>query len=252
MDTERLTKALEGMPIGIDIADPKRIKLLDKNARFMRHETFKNLVANVQRDGALESVPYCIKTTEEGYDWLVLSGNHRVKAAVAAGIQEILIMFPKRELSKQEALAKQLSHNAIAGEDDLVILKELWQQLDEVEMKYYAGFDDKLLGELSKISLEPLAEVKMDFRSVTFLFLPEEVERLDAAFKKATELLPADDTRVMRMRDFDRLLEATKKVGDAYGIKNVATAMGIVLDIFDKYAEAELPTRPDDKILEKA
>ena len=32
--------------------DPKEIKLLDLNARYMRHEEFKQLVDNIRRDGS--------------------------------------------------------------------------------------------------------------------------------------------------------------------------------------------------------
>ena len=36
--------------------DPKTLKLLEVNARFMRHEEFQRLVANVKKDGQLTSV----------------------------------------------------------------------------------------------------------------------------------------------------------------------------------------------------
>ena len=37
--------------------DPRELKLLKMNARFMRHEEFQRLVANIKRDGQLTSAP---------------------------------------------------------------------------------------------------------------------------------------------------------------------------------------------------
>ena len=38
--------------------DPRELKLLKMNARFMRHEEFQRLVANIKRDGQLTSAPF--------------------------------------------------------------------------------------------------------------------------------------------------------------------------------------------------
>jgi hypothetical protein len=74
-----------GTPYTLDVADPKAIKLLNKNARYMSHEMFENLTANIKRDGGLASIPLCYREPDGGL--LVLSGNHRVQAAVNAGIE---------------------------------------------------------------------------------------------------------------------------------------------------------------------
>jgi malonyl CoA-acyl carrier protein transacylase len=58
-----------------------------------------------------------------------LSGHHRVDAAKAAGEEWLLILFTDRELSRQEQIAIQLSHNAISGEDEPTVLRELWGEL---------------------------------------------------------------------------------------------------------------------------
>ena len=66
-------------PYTLDVADPSAIKLLDKNARYMSHEMFENLVSNIKRDGGLSSLPLCYR--EPDGSLLVLSGNHRVQAS---------------------------------------------------------------------------------------------------------------------------------------------------------------------------
>lgn len=66
--------------------DPKEIKLLNLNARYMRHEEFKQLVDNIRRDGQLTSTPFLCR--EPNGKYLCLSGNHRTKAAIEAGLEK--------------------------------------------------------------------------------------------------------------------------------------------------------------------
>ena len=47
-----LNKKLEGLfPYRLELVNPKEIKLLDKNARYMTNEMFQNLVENIKNDG---------------------------------------------------------------------------------------------------------------------------------------------------------------------------------------------------------
>lgn len=39
--------------------NPRDIKLLKENARYMRPEEYQKLVANIKKDGQLTSVPFC-------------------------------------------------------------------------------------------------------------------------------------------------------------------------------------------------
>jgi hypothetical protein len=76
------------------LIDPKTIKLLDLNARYMRHETFARLVDNIRADGGLhgdtplawrlhdDATQQPILDAEGQPIYEVLSGNHRVKASV--------------------------------------------------------------------------------------------------------------------------------------------------------------------------
>lgn len=179
-----MTQRIEYGKFVIEVVSLERLDLLDKNARFFRAEQFKRLVENVKADGQLSQIPFCVQRQDGRF--LVLSGNHRVKAAKAAGLAEIPIIFPTQPLTEQQELAIQLSHNAIAGQDDPVILKELWDQLSDVNLKMYSGLDDKQLGALLKMPMPALSDVRLDFRTTTFLFLPDEIEQVKAIFADAT------------------------------------------------------------------
>lgn len=216
--------------VKVAIVRVDELDLLEENARFMSNEMFTNLVKNIEKDGALTSVPYCWQQPNKRY--LVLSGNHRTKAARAAGREWIMIFYNDGPMSEQERIAKQLSHNAISGQDDPVILKRLYSRLEQVDLKYYAGLDDKTLQELERITLPPLSEIRLDFRTCTFLFLPEEQAQIEAAFRRAIQQTTAKDLYLARFEDFDRTMDALAKTQDAYNVRNAATAMTIILDLF--------------------
>jgi hypothetical protein len=220
-----------GQPYKLSLVDSASLQELDKNAHFMTHEMFQNLVANIQRDGALASVPFC---WHDGTTYHVLSGNHRVKAAVAAGVSRILILYDDRPLTRQERVAIQLSHNAINGKDDPALLKELWAEIDDLSLKYYAGLDDKQLEQLADAQLKSMREAVLDYKSVMFLFLPEDVEAMERAFQRAVESTVCEEAVTARLSEFSRLVDALDKTKSSYAIKNHAVALSIVFDVFER------------------
>ena len=99
----------------------------------MKPDEFHKLVQNIKRDGCLTQLPFVCKDPNEK-KWLVLSGNHRVQAAIEAGLETIQVQATNKRLTKDEMIAIQLSHNAISGQDDMAILKELYGAIDDIEM----------------------------------------------------------------------------------------------------------------------
>lgn len=229
---ERLQEA--GSPYRLAIVSVESLELLEKNARFMTNETFRNLVENVRRDGGLSSLPFCVRT-EGGYR--VLSGNHRVMAAKEAGLTEIPVLFTEKALSHQEEVAVQLSHNALAGQDDPMLLKALYAEIEDLGLKYYAGLDDKTLAELEKVALNNLAEVRLDFRTITFAFLPEEVDRLQSALEAAAKFAASKELFAVALKDWDRAMDALTKAQSAFNVRNSATGFCLILDIFEAHQE---------------
>jgi hypothetical protein len=198
----------------------------------MPHEMFKNLVENIKRDKGLSSIPFC---WYDGDTYHVLSGNHRVKAAKSAGLTHLLVMYDDRPISRQEFVARQLSHNAISGKDDAAILRDLWGEIDDVALKYYAGLDDKALEQMANAVLPSLSEAKLDYRVLTFLFLPDELDRLKLAFERATQTTVADEVLAVRLAEFDRAIDAIDKAKASFNVHNGATALLLVLSIFENH-----------------
>ena len=230
---------------------------LEKNARFMRAEQYRLLVDNIRADGCLTSVPFAIRipgkidtttiagaasvpSSPSGDRYKILSGNHRVKAAQDAGLTEIPVLYTDQELSHQKQVAIQLSHNAIAGQDDLAILRELYDEIADVTLKAYSGIDDVVLGRMDPPDLDPLSEKGLEYRIVSIAFLPEEVERAEAVFAKVLEQATGDVTWVNRRAEYDRFLDALTIAKAQAGIKNTATAFGLLLDLAEKHLD-EVP-----------
>jgi hypothetical protein len=216
--------------------DPQHLTRLPINARFMTHEEYQRLVGNVRRDGCLTSVPliYAGGDYEEGRE-LILSGNHRCDAAVDAGLGDVDVMLIDGHLEPAQLVAIQLSHNAIAGIDDPATLKQLYEGIDDVDWRSYAGLDDRDLKLLDEVSLEGLGEPDLNFQTVSLVFLPSELKAAQAAVDSAR--LFADESWAAAYRDYNTTIDALASAHAAYNVGNVATALGIILGVFEQHLD---------------
>jgi hypothetical protein len=227
--------------------DPRKIRLLEVNARYMRHETYARLRENVQADGVLTQIPFGWRMHDDAtqqpitddagdYIYQVLSGNHRVKSAVDAGLPLIDFQVTDDYLPPDRRKAIQISHNAIAGEDDPAVLKLLYDGITEVGMKLYTGLDDKTLNLLDQVSAAGLSEANLQFQTVSLVFLPEELEAVEAAWAAAKKLITGSKAAwLARFSEYDKALDAIEAASMSAGVKNTATALLIVLEIFSRH-----------------
>lgn len=228
--------------------DPRKLKLLETNARFMRHEVFMRLVENVKCDAALSSVPFGavygyfsesdkITMVEDGLPlYEVLSGNHRVKAAIAAGLLEIEVMVTDEPLSRDQRKAIQLSHNELTGEDDPATLKMIYSSIADLQMRVYTGFDDKRLDMLDKVSPGALGEANLQFQPVSFMFLPDELDQVNDVWEIAKKAAGAAKlVWIAPMQQYDAFMDSLEATAGAFNVKNVTTALIIILEIFTRH-----------------
>ncbi|MCH0562188.1 ParB/Srx family N-terminal domain-containing protein [Streptomyces sp. MUM 2J] len=217
--------------------DPRELTLLDINARFMRHEQFQRLVANIRDDGALTSTPLVWNDAETGRR-IVLSGNHRTKAAIEVGLERIWWMEITEPLPRQRQIALQLAHNAIAGEDDPATLKALYEELEDVSMRLYSGLDDKTLELLDEVTVPSLAEANLDFATVQIVFLPDEKETAEKALEAARKAASADARWLAHIEQYEGVLDTLDTTKGAHNIGNVAAAFAIILAVVERHLGA--------------
>jgi hypothetical protein len=210
------------------------LTLLDVNARYMTKERYDRLVANIRTDGCLTSVPllYGAGDYDEGHE-LVLSGNHRVQAGIDAGVVEDDFKLIDTRLPKAEQIAKQLSHNAIEGDDDIAILKLLYESIEDIDWRGYAGLDDKQLDLLDKVDVASLSEANLDFQTISLVFLPAEADTARTAFESLTGA--ADEVWLAAYRDYQPTLDALASAHSAWNVGNIATALGILVALTERH-----------------
>jgi len=222
---------MEALEVGVELCRLEDLLPLEQNARFMRHETFQQLVANLKRDGRLTSTPFVWLNEERG-GLEILSGNHRVAAAIEAGIEEAWCLVCREYLSEDRRIAIQLSHNAIEGEDDASVLKSLYQAIGDVDLRLYAGLDDETLHLLESVQPASLSEARLDFATVSLVFLPDELEEAQRVWGTVRSLIGnVDDAWLARWSEYDDWLDTIETAGSSHGISNTATAVAIVLEL---------------------
>jgi len=196
----------------------------------MTPQEFSQLVDNIKQDGKLMGVPVV-------YRGEVLSGNHRVRAAIKAGIEEADVLDIVTDLSEERRLAIQLSQNAINGKDDPNILAQLYTSLNSLEWKRYSGVTDDAF-KCTDEKLAALGITRPKYEELTIVFLPEEkaafldlVARIEAN-KKAQVL-------VGELATFNALFDAIVRVKQEKKVINNAVALRLLAELAVSALDAE-------------
>jgi hypothetical protein len=202
-------------------ADPKALTLLEKNAHFMSERVFKQLVDNITRDGCLTSAP--LVAVREGKK-IVISGNHRVKASLAAGLTSIPIIEIAGDLSDSRMVGLQLSHNALNGEDDPNVLRELYDGLEMLEQRY-SGLTDEDLGVLEDPDLVKLGVGLPAYEDIMVAFLPEDLTEFQDNIVKLKAKAERHPVFWAKFRDYRAFFEGIFAVKEAEKIGNDGVAL---------------------------
>jgi hypothetical protein len=150
-----------------------------------------------------------------------VSGNHRTKAAKEAGVEQIIVMIPDREITKDREKAIALSHNAIDGEDDPLLLKKMYEEIEELDEKLYAGIDmDKTKQILGKVELDNFSGIRIDYVPVNLLFLPEEIGLIESVLEDVEQMFWRDETFVLKMKDYEKFLKIISQTAKRLKLKN--------------------------------
>ena len=225
--SENLLDKVESQIVKVKL---RNLKLLEKNARYMTPQEFSQLVANIKQDGKLMGVPVV-------YRGEVLSGNHRVRAAIKAGVEEADVLDVLTELTEERRLAIQLSQNAINGKDDPNILAQLYTSLNSLAWKRYSGVTDDAF-KCTDEKLAALGITRPKYEELTIVFLPEEkaafvdlVARIEAS-KKAQVL-------VGELATFNALFDAIVRVKQDKKVINNAVALRLLAELAVSALDAE-------------
>lgn len=222
-------------PYKLDVVNPKEIQPVVKNAHYMTKRVFDQLVDNIGRDRNLSSLPFCWREKDGHY--VALSGNHRTSAAVEAGVPWILILYTDEELSEQEQIAVQLSHNALVGKDNVQTLKELWNRLGALKFKVYSGLDENLLETMPKMNVVQLSEARVKFEYLTLLFVQSEIEYIEEIVKHLENVGRKGARWLADGADFEQFFETLLDYKEAADILNTSTAIKMIIGIVNEWLD---------------
>ena len=156
----------------------------------------RRLTENLRRDGALSSAPLI-------YGDRIISGHHRVEAAIKAGIVEADCLSIEGDVDEGRLTAIQLSHNSLSGEDDPEVLRQMLESLLPLEQAYAAVLDMEVP---KPPPLRPSIGTP-DTVTVAVTFTPPDVEEIRrvADLSLFAQIEPLD-----QMRDFLEAVFAVK------------------------------------------
>ncbi len=207
---------------------------LEKNAHYMDKDVLDKLVHNVAEDGFLSQLPFGMKRKADG-KYLILSGNHRLKAAIKAKLEYILILYID-EVSKDKQIAYQLSHNALVGKDDLTMLKEIFEEIQGIDSKEYSGLSDLQFIDPNKVQSASINDGDIELTEMRFLFIESKshnVERVLAELGKQD----LEDCGIV-YGSFEAFIKVATAIKAKYNIKANTVAFSKMVEICEAHLEA--------------
>ena len=207
---------------------PSTLHEQDLNARAMSKPMFERLAQTIARDKRLESLPLCAKT-DRGLE--IISGHHRVRAGVAAGISEMFVLVDVTGLTRSQIAAKQLAHNAIEGQDNEQLLSEILRSIENAEDKLESFVDEKLDVSVPNIKIEGL-DVDLNFKTALLIFLPLVKARFDEAIAYIKAYQGSiDAVYVGSEADYEPLKQAIQRINEEFDVRVVSDALGKMAEL---------------------
>lgn len=219
----------------------KDLREQDLNARYMKSEMFNRLVENIKKDNRLESFPFVAKT-DLGFE--IVSGHHRVRASIDAGITEIYCIVDVTGLNRDRIASKQLSHNSISGEDNDELVRRIYNGISDAEEKLRAYIDENFDKEVASASAK---EITFDerYKIVTLTFSESDVEILNKALE---EMAITDEVYINELESFEKVKQGLKVGAKGFNIRSTNTLMMYLMEtIYDKLGlEMDSPVEVDE------
>lgn len=196
------------------------------NAQVMNDNDFKRLVASIKKDGCLTSTVLVME--QENKKYMCVSGHHRVRAALKAGLKEVpCLIIPTVDESTRIRL--QLTHNDIHGTPDENIVSILQKKLNEFDIKLTDWKDVETSNfEVKEIDFEI-------FKYVSICLKPKSFDELIDII--GSDSSNADEKYFIDLQDYDKMEEALTlafKNGYKTPGKAFRKFLDIVLDHLDE------------------
>lgn len=212
--------------------DKVDIDLIDEaemNANEMSAEDFATLCENIGLSG-LSSVPCCYRKFNGRYG--MISGHHRLRACKKNHFKKIGILWcDESDLSEDEIIAIQLSHNSLHGEDNQSILKLLFGRIKNVDFKKFAHIN---IDEVAPVSTDGISVFALKENFVfTIILYPNSFESLDELYGDIREQAKKSDTLILAHQEDNEmaLLKLQQDIGNQFNIKSPSITFAKLLEL---------------------
>jgi hypothetical protein len=157
----------------------------------------------------------------------LVSGHKRTRAAREAGVKRVIILLDVSGLTRSEVAAKVLAHNNIHGYSDMQVMKELAQEISEIEDRLEAY----LPPELDEFEPEPMEsllspKIAFDWKTMTLAFLSHQL----ADFRELIDAMPGtqDLVAAVDLENFDGFAAALSKFSRFREVKSANQAVAML------------------------
>lgn len=209
----------------------------DVNAQIMQPREFERLVENIRKRGQIESIIYCHQP-DPARPPEIISGHHRYRAASAAGLAAVPLLVDTKPMRRSEVRAKQIAHNALVGSSDEQILRQMIEEIDNVDDLLTTGLPDDLLPTVDADDTTlHLPSAVFDWRMVTLSFLPSQLDD----FTQALDVIDkhSEITGIAHREQFQEFSDSVYGYARLKNIRSMSTVVGIITDLAKRELQAE-------------
>lgn len=205
------------------------LKERDVNAQVVQPRHMDRLTSNIRDRGQVESLPYVHWPNRKGPK-VIISGHHRSRAARKAGLTEIPCLVDVLPMSESKIISKQIAHNEIHGSPDEQILAEMIAAIDNVDDLLATGLPEDKLPHPDKDGVNlGIPSAQFDWRLLTFLFLPHQLEQLEAVLDNLDK--HSAIIGVAPREDFEEFSRKVIDYGRALNIRSAGAAVAALITI---------------------
>lgn len=202
------------------------------NAQAMTPAMFARLKATIERDGRLESLPFCALTSSDPVRIEVVSGHHRSRGARAGEVFYVYCLVDETGLTPDQIKAKQLAHNAIAGESEAQLVQRIFESITDVDARLEA-FTEPPATTLAPVRL-PRLDLDLGYRTIQMVFLPGQADAFDTAIEQIGQdealVQDADQLYLVDLTLDERWRAACRRMGSEHGARAVTVQVSRLVD----------------------
>ena len=212
--------------VSMDMIEPTEV-----NANQMNDEDFAKLCSNIQKTGLSSMIATYKRKSDNKY--VIISGNHRYKACLKLGWSKMSVLFvDEDDITQDERIALQLSHNNLHGKDNINVLKRLFDEIQSLDFKAVSNVNVDDFPSLDLTSGSSIVPVSQHYLVSLILYdsdlknIDELLEIVDESMKTSEKIILANGEE-----NQDKFLDVMTKVRKEYSIKSTSVAFSKVLEL---------------------